>query len=102
MVGWLCLASHRQRGHLKSVPQFTVPCERREVRFLHRSTGIEPRAVTWQSITQPLRHASSIPDWKTFVYENPKYASYVDLLEINHKTLWVMNHYCFSYVSCVF
>ena len=30
MVGWLCLTSHRQRGHLETA--FTVPCEGREAR----------------------------------------------------------------------
>ena len=30
--GWLCLASHRQRGHLETAPTFTVPCEGREAR----------------------------------------------------------------------
>ena len=30
LVGWLCLTSHRQRGHLETTPPFTVPCERRE------------------------------------------------------------------------
>ena len=32
MVGWLCLTSHRQRGHLETAPPFTVPCEGREAR----------------------------------------------------------------------
>ena len=31
-IGWLCLTSHRQRGHLETAPQFTVPCEGREAR----------------------------------------------------------------------
>ena len=56
-VDWLCLTSHRERGHLEKAPPFTVPCEGHEARFLH-PTGIEPWAVAWQSITQPLRHAS--------------------------------------------
>ena len=34
-VGWLCLTSHRQRGHLDMAAPFTVPCEGREARFLH-------------------------------------------------------------------
>ena len=29
---WLCLASHRQRGHLETVPPFSVPCEGRVAR----------------------------------------------------------------------
>ena len=37
LVGWLCLTSHRQRGHLEITPPFTVPCEGREALFLHRS-----------------------------------------------------------------
>ena len=32
LVGCLCLTSHRQRGHLETAPQFTVPCEGREAR----------------------------------------------------------------------
>ena len=32
LVGWLCLTSHRQRGHLETAPPFTVPCEGREDR----------------------------------------------------------------------
>ena len=32
LVGWLCLTSHRQRGHLETAPPFTVPWEGREAR----------------------------------------------------------------------
>ena len=32
LVGWLCLTSYRQRGHLEMAPPFTVPCEGREDR----------------------------------------------------------------------
>ena len=32
LVGWLCLTSHRQRGHLETAPPFAVPCEGREAR----------------------------------------------------------------------
>ena len=32
LVGWLCLTSHRQRGHLETAPPFTVPCEGHEAR----------------------------------------------------------------------
>ena len=31
LVGWLCLTSHRHRGHSETAPQFTVPCEGRNV-----------------------------------------------------------------------
>ena len=31
--GWLCITSHRQRGHLETVPPFTVPCEGSEAPF---------------------------------------------------------------------
>ena len=31
LVGWLCLTSHRQRGHLETAPPFTVPCEGRVI-----------------------------------------------------------------------
>ena len=37
LVGWLYLTSHRQRGHLETSPPFTVPCEGREARSIHRS-----------------------------------------------------------------
>ena len=47
VVGWLCLTSHRQQGHLVTAPPFTVPCEGREARFLHRSH--------WQSNPGPSR-----------------------------------------------
>ena len=55
LVGWLCLTSHRQRRHLETTPPFTVPWEGREARWIHRSD----RSITWQSITLPLRYASS-------------------------------------------
>ena len=32
LVGWFCLTSHRQRGHLEMAPPFTVPCKGREAR----------------------------------------------------------------------
>ena len=32
LVGWLCLTSHLQRGHLETAPPFTVPCKGREAR----------------------------------------------------------------------
>ena len=32
LLGWLCLTSHRQRGHLETAPPFTVPCKGREAR----------------------------------------------------------------------
>ena len=57
LVGWSCFMFNRQRGHLETAPQFTVPCEGRSV-FIPFPPGIEHRAVAWQSITQPLRHAS--------------------------------------------
>ena len=37
LVGWLCFASTRQRDHLETASPFTVPCEGRGARFLHRS-----------------------------------------------------------------
>ena len=36
MVGWMCLTSHRQRGHSETAPPLTVPSEGREAQFLHR------------------------------------------------------------------
>ena len=35
-VCWLFLTSYRQRGHLETVPPFTVPFGGREAWFLHR------------------------------------------------------------------
>ena len=32
LVGWLCLTSHQQRGHLETAPPFTVPCKGHEAR----------------------------------------------------------------------
>ena len=37
LVCWLCIMSHRQRGHLETAPPFTVPCEGRGAQFLHCS-----------------------------------------------------------------
>ena len=37
LIGLVCFTSHRQRGHLKTAPPFTVPCEGREARQIHRS-----------------------------------------------------------------
>ena len=37
LVGWLCFTSHRQQCHLETAPPFTVPCQGREARFIHRS-----------------------------------------------------------------
>ena len=37
LVGWLCLTSHRQRGHLEMAPLFTIPCDGREAQLIHRS-----------------------------------------------------------------
>ena len=36
LVDWLCLTSHRQRGHLETTSPFTVPCEGHEAPLLHR------------------------------------------------------------------
>ena len=35
-VRW-CFTSLQQRGHLETAPPFTVPCEGREARWIHRS-----------------------------------------------------------------
>ena len=32
-----CFTSHRQRGHLETVPPFTVPCEGREAQLINRT-----------------------------------------------------------------
>ena len=60
MVGWLCFTSYRERGHLETAPPFTVPCKGCEAWFFTPFLPeIEPRTFLWQSITLPLRHASS-------------------------------------------
>ena len=56
LVGWFCFTSHRQQGHLERAPPFTVPCKGRED-FTSFPPGIDPRSVTLQSNTLPLRHA---------------------------------------------
>ena len=33
LVSWLCFTSLRLRGHLKTAPPFTVPCEGREAQY---------------------------------------------------------------------
>ena len=48
LVGWSCLTSRRQRGHLETPPSFTVLCEGRGARFLHRSLWDSIPAVAWQ------------------------------------------------------
>ena len=58
-VGWLCLTSHRQRGHLDGAHIYSPLRRTWSSVFTPTSPGIEPRVVAWQSITQPLRHASS-------------------------------------------
>ena len=59
LVGWLCLTFHQQRRHLETVPPFTVPCEGREARFLHRSTGSNPGP----SRGSPLHYRCATPDF---------------------------------------
>ena len=47
LVGWLCLTSHRQRGHLETAPPFTVPCEgceapmysKSKIKYIEQSTA---------------------------------------------------------------
>ena len=34
--GWLCFTSHKKRGYFETAPPFTVPCDSRGARFLHR------------------------------------------------------------------
>ena len=56
----LCFTSLQQQGHLETAPPFTVHCEGREARKIHRShRESNPGIVAWQSISLPLRHASS-------------------------------------------
>ena len=39
LVGWLCLASHRQRGHLETAPPFTFPSKDVKLDFYTFPTG---------------------------------------------------------------
>ena len=65
LVGWLCLMSHRQRGHLETAPPFTVPCKGREAQFLHHAhREVNPRPSLRKSITLQMRHASSTHFWR--------------------------------------
>ena len=58
LLGWLVVFNvpSTARSFRDGTP-FTVPCKGLEARKIH--LGIEPRAVAWQSITLPLRNASS-------------------------------------------
>ena len=48
----LCFTSLQQRGHLDMAPPFTVPCKGMKFgKYTVPTTGIEPQAVAWQSIT---------------------------------------------------
>ena len=58
LVGWLCLTSHRQRGHLETAPPFTVLCEGLEARFLHHpQRESNPRSLRGS----PLRNRCATP-----------------------------------------
>ena len=54
-VGWLCLTSHRQRGHLETAPPFTVPCEGRglstHVHEVFHETCNYRNSVGWLCLT---------------------------------------------------
>ena len=51
LVGWLCLTSNRQQGHLETAPPFTVPCKGCEAWFLHRShQELNPRPSRGSSL----------------------------------------------------
>ena len=61
LVSQLCFTSRRQRGHLETAPPIYCPLRRTwSSVFTPSPPGIEPRVVAWKSITQPLRHASSL------------------------------------------
>ena len=59
LVGWLCFTSHRQRGHLETAPYLLSLAKDVKLGFYTVPTGNRTRAVARQSITLPLRHASS-------------------------------------------
>ena len=44
-VGWLCFTSHRQRGHLETVPPFTVPIEKLVFHTIPTGNGTPGRRV---------------------------------------------------------
>ena len=56
--GLLCLASHRQRGHLEMAPPFTVPCEGCEARSLHHS---HQESNSGQSLGSSLHYRCATP-----------------------------------------
>ena len=60
LVGWLCLTSHRQRGHLETAPPFTVLGEGREASFTPSLPGIEPRVVACVAL-RPLHNRCATP-----------------------------------------
>ena len=66
LIGWLCFTSHRQRGYLEMAPPFTVPCERREARFLnrtHREFNPGP------SRGSPLHNRCAVPAQHTYIHK---------------------------------
>ena len=60
--GYVCLhfTSLQQRGHLETAAHLLSLAKDVKLGKYTVPTGNEPRAVAWQSITLPLRHASSI------------------------------------------
>ena len=53
MVGWLCLTSHRQRGHLETAPSFTIPCKGRDCPHLESNPGSLPGSALHNHYTTP-------------------------------------------------
>ena len=72
VFGLLWFRSHRQRGHLETAPQFTVPCEGPGARFIYRS---HRESNHWPSRCSPLNYRCAtltpIKSWKrVFVWFN--------------------------------
>ena len=65
LVGWLCLTSHRQRGHLETALPFTVPCGGREARFVHRPhRELNPESLHGS----PLHYRCATPALRAFIW----------------------------------
>ena len=77
MVGWLCFTSHRQQGHLETAPHSLSLLKDVKLSVYTAPTKIEPQAVAWQFISQPLCHAS----FKDVMCATPKYTIYIVVTE---------------------
>ena len=118
MVGWLCLTSHRQRGHLETAPPFTVPCEGRGSQKLNETALL----MLYNTMILPyLSYCSEVWGITYITNLNPLFVKQNNFLRIkgrlgrfDHTTplflnfkilklfdLFECNASCFMYLVCV-